>query len=112
MSPLAVATWQRHDDVVVWLLSLGADPNGDRVMYYGVYNSTVAMLQLLIDTGGDVNWKSGGRPPLFTAAVGDHSEDNVRVLLAQPCLGFTIQYDGHTQQSRLHVTGASRHWRA
>ena len=82
--------------MVVWLLSHGADVNGDRLMYYGAYYSTAAMLQLLIDAGGDVNRKSVGQPPLFWA-VG-YSEDKVRVLLAQPSLDLTIKHDGKTPE--------------
>ena len=96
--PLAAAASMRHHDVVVWLLSLGADPNGDSVMHYGAHDSTAAILQLLIDAGGDVNRESGGQPPLFPAVWGDNSEDNVRVLLAQPSLDFTIKYEGKTPE--------------
>ena len=91
--PLVGAVFNRHRDVVVWLLSRGADPNGDEVMYYGARNSTAAILQLLIDAGGDVNRSSGGRPPLFSA-VWNNSEDKVRVLLAQPALDVAVRYDG------------------
>ena len=41
--------------MVVWLLTHGADPNGDRVMWNGAFYRTAATLQLLIDAGGDVN---------------------------------------------------------
>ena len=75
--PLVPAVDQRHHDVVVWLLSHGADPNGEGVMWYGAWYSTAAILQLLIDAGGDVNRASGiyGGPPLFTA-VEYNSKDN------------------------------------
>ena len=76
--------------MVVWLLSLGADPNGDEVMYYGARGSTADILQPLIDAGGDVNRKSRGEPLLH--AVHGSSEDNVRVLLGQPSLDCTIKY--------------------
>ena len=68
--PLAVAVYEKHVDVVVWLLSQGADPNGDNVMYYGACHSAPGILQLLIDAGGDVNQSSGGVPPLFTFTAG------------------------------------------
>ena len=90
---LAAAAYRQHHDVAVWLLSHGADPNGHKVMYYGARYSTVAILQLLIDAGGDVNLESWNVPPLF-AAVDGGGEDKVRVLLAQPSLDLTIQYNG------------------
>ena len=93
--PLLAAVKRKHYDVVVWLLSHGADPNGDAVMTSGVAHSTVDILQLLIDAGGDVNRESYGEPPLFPA-LRYKREDKVRVLLAQPSLDFTIKYDGKT----------------
>ena len=103
--PLATAVAERHHDVVVWLLSHGADPNGDSVMHIGASWSTAGILQLLIDAGGDVNRDSGGRPPVFSVVNGDNSEDNVRVLLAQPCLDFTIQYAGETLEQYARLRG-------
>ena len=55
------------------------------------------MALLLIDAGGDVNRESGGWPPLF-AAVLFNEPDNVRVLLAQPSLDFTIKFEGKTPE--------------
>ena len=99
--PLAAAVRKKRDDVVVWLLSHGADPNGDKVLYHALQYSTVAILQLLIDAGGDVNREVGGwqQLPLFLAVESFRSEDYVRVLLAQPSLDFTIKsYDGDTPE--------------
>ena len=89
--PLAAAVARKHHDVVVWLLSHGADPNGCAVMFNGVHNSTADILQLLIDAGGDVNRNGGDRPPVFWAVYLD-SVDKVRVLLAQPSLDFHNKY--------------------
>ena len=101
--PLAAAINQQHHDVVVWLLSHRANPNGDWVMHWGAYTSTAAILQLLLDARGDVNGKSEGEPPLadpplFPAVRGNNSEDKVRVLLAQPSLDLTITYYGYTPE--------------
>ena len=96
--PLVSAARRQHLDVVVWLLSHGADANGDRVMWHGGCNGTDAILQLLVDAGGDVNRSSGWGPPLFPAVYGDGSEDKVRVLLAQPSLEFTTTYQGKTPE--------------
>ena len=107
--PLRAAVYYDHHDVVVWLLSLGADPNGDRVMWCGAYCSTAAMLQLLIDAGGDVNRKSDRSLPLNAASEGNRTrtrEDAVRVLLAQPSLDFTIKHAGHTPEECARYNGA------
>ena len=100
VTPLAAAVFKKHHDVAVWLLSCGADPNGDDVMRGGSYGSTDVILQLLIDAGGDVNRGTGsyGQPPLFSAVEGDNSKGKLRVLLAQPALDFTIEYDGKTPE--------------
>ena len=90
--PLASAVFWKHHDAVVWLLSHGADPNGVGIMVNCVVNSSAAILQLLIDAGGDVNRESVGQPPLFAAMLG-FSEDKVRMLLAQPSTDFTITND-------------------
>ena len=89
--PLEAAAYRKHRDVLVWLLSHGADPNGDRVMNYGAYWSTAGILQLLIDAGGVVSRESVGRPSLGCV-------DIVQVLLAQPSLDFAVQYDGKTAE--------------
>ena len=94
--PLALAVAGEHDEMVVWLLSHGADPNGDVVMYNGAWCSTADILELLIDAGGDVNRMSAGEPPLFTVLDLNNCEDKVRVLLAQPSLDCTIKYCGKT----------------
>ena len=89
--PLAAAVFQEHYSCVVLLLSHGADPNGEKVMYYGAWSSTSAIFQLLIDSGGDVNRDSNHLPPLF-GAVSCYSHrrgdvlDRMRVLLAEPRL--------------------------
>ena len=99
MDPLAAAVFNGHRAVVVWLLSLGTSPTRGQVMWFGAGNSTPDILQLLIDAGGDVNRKSGGLvPPLFTAVCERRKGDNVRVLLAQPCLDFTTTYQGQSAE--------------
>ena len=96
--PLRAAVYSKRLEVVVWLLSVGADPNGDKVLYYCTRFSTAGILQLLIDAGGDVNRASWGRPPLIWAVQGTDSEDKVRVLLAQPSLDLTVTYKGKTPE--------------
>ena len=96
--PLTAAVVYEQHDVVVWLLSHGARPNLDTVMYQCVTNSNAAILQLLIDAGGDVNRESSGHLLLCCAmwARSDHRYHNVRVLLAQPSLDFTIKHRDKT----------------
>ena len=105
--PLAAAVFRQHHDVVVWLLSLGADANGDDVMCWGAACSTSDILQLLIDAGGDVNRNSGGEPPLFGAVVGSFGdiECKVRVLLAQPCLDVVATRNGVTPEEYARAMG-------
>ena len=95
--PLTAAVARERHDVVVWLLSHGADPNGKEVMFRCASFGTTAILQLLIDAGGDVNRESNHQPPLFWA-VEDNSEDKVRVVLAQPSLDFTILFEGQISE--------------
>ena len=99
--PLAEAVAQRHHDVVVWLLSLGADPNGHAVLWYGAYYSTGAILQLLVDAGGDVNQITWGEPLLF-AEVRDNKQDYMRLLLAQPSLDLTVTGFCETPEQYAH----------
>ena len=91
--PLVAALYNAHDDAVVWLLSLGADADGDDVMFTAAADSASDILQLLIDVGGDVNRASGRAPPLFCAVLRTRRIGNVAVLLAQPCLDLAAVYD-------------------
>ena len=95
--PLTAAVMQKHHDVVVWLLSHGANPNGDRVMHFAVSYSTADMLQLMIDAGGDVSRKSNGMLPLFWAMLGNFV-DKLRVLLEQPSLNLAVTFGDRTAQ--------------
>ena len=99
--PLDAAIVGKHHDAVVWLLSEGADPNGDRIMSIGAFShaSTARTLQLLIDAGGDVNRESGSprMPPLFNAVNG-YNEETVGVLLDQPRLDLGVTYSGKTAE--------------
>ena len=109
--PLTAAVATQCRDVVVWLLSSGADPNGDDVMATGAYRSSAGILQLLIDAGGDVNRESSRQPPLFSALDNDNSEEYVRVivrvLLAQPSLDLTVTHHGIAPEQRAHGWGRS-----
>ena len=99
--PLAAAVATERLDVAVWLLSHRADPNGFKVMYYCTTVSTAAILQLLIDAGGDVNQNNqslacSGRGPLLEHAIDVEKVANVKVLLAHPSLDLTRKLDGKT----------------
>ena len=102
---LAVAAEAMHHDVVVWLLSQGADPNGDTVMCNGALDSTATILQLLIAAGGDVNDNTSCAEPLLFWAIDDDREDSVRLLLAQPALDLTVMYAGQTPEEYARTEG-------
>ena len=91
--PLQAVVLGGHFDVVLWLLSHGADPNGNNnvMIYNGARWGTPAILQLLIDAGGGVD--NPGTAPLFWAVYAS-SMDKVRLLLAQPALEIARPFDG------------------
>ena len=105
--PLAITVSRQHHDVVVWLLSCGADPNGYGIMFRAAAMiSTSAVLQLLVDVGGDVNRESHGRSPLYWALTSPlNSEEMVRVLLAQPSLDCHLTYQGKTPEQSARDKG-------
>ena len=103
--PLTIALRMHKDDVSVWLLSRGADPNADGVMLYGAFRSSTATLQLLIDAGGDVNRDCDGQPPLFWAVQGINKKAKVGVLLAQPSLDLTVKCNDKTPEQCAHDIG-------
>ena len=81
--PLGIAMQSGHVAVIDWLLSHGADPNGDGVMVAGVWYGCPDTLQLLIDAGGDVNKPCPSEVPL-AIAVRRARGATVGLLLAQP----------------------------
>jgi hypothetical protein len=97
--PLVRALQNGRHDVMVMLLSAGADPNGDRVMFWGASRGVGAILQLLIDTGGDINTVTDGGPPLIMTVAAHPSADRgalMRVMLRHPCLDLTVKYHAST----------------
>ena len=94
--PLTAAARKQRHDVVVWLLSHGADPNGDDAMESAAFCSSAGILQLLIDAGGDV-YERGYGVLLFPALWGNRA-DCVRVLLGQPCLDIAFNHSGKTPE--------------
>jgi hypothetical protein len=89
-------------ELVVALLAAGANANvktyfGATVMWRGAFGSTADILQLLIDSGGDVNEPmNNGDPPLL-ALVKYNSGDaaaRLEVLLACPELNLDAACDG------------------
>ena len=98
--PLTLAVIGGFYDIVVCLLSHGADPNGDGVMYNGVDDSTTAILHLLIDAGGDVNRESWGELPLVLP-VKTLNKPGLRVLLATPSLNLDVAQDGKAPEDRV-----------
>ena len=95
--PLRAAVQFGSHDIAVLLLSRGADPNGDSVMSAATCWGTPAMLQLLIDAGGDVNRKSHGRPPLFWA-IHENNLATLSVLLVQPSLDLSCTFENKSAE--------------
>ena len=97
--PLVAAVRSLQYDLVVMLLSHGADPNGAYVMHYGVISGTPDILHLLISAGGDVNRGSRGLPCVFALFAPLSSVDvraNARVLLAEPSLCLVTRFGNKT----------------
>ena len=95
--PLFVAVYKQHIDIVVALLSHGADPNSYGVMKAAGWRSTPPILQLLLDAGGDVNRPCVGRTPLGWCTIWSPDTDvtgRVEVLLSQPWLNLDDACDG------------------
>ena len=91
--PLSAAVIAEHNryNLVVWLLSRGADPSRGDVMDWATKFGSPNCLQVLIDAGCDVN--RDGRAefgPIFDATAFAR-EGTVRVLLAQPSLDLTLK---------------------
>ena len=104
--PLSTALYNRRRDVIVWLLSLGADPNADRVMYFAASYGTPECLQLMIDAGGDPSDSNTWGPPLYWAVEnGVYKEEKLQVLLAQPALDLTVTYFYMLPETHARTTG-------
>ena len=103
--PLEKAVLKRDRGIVVWLLSLGADPNGGRVMASSARHGSADVLQLLIDAGGDVCCVS--RYPALEHAVSSSDPDKVRVLLAVPTLDVTEAHLGRAPEQYARDEGKS-----
>ena len=99
--PLHAAVQSSDFDTVLWLLAQGADPNAEFVMFRAACYSTPAILQLLLDAGGDMNSCIEGVPLLFSVIRWSEHESchaAMRVLLAQPGLGLDDTPNGFTPE--------------
>ena len=97
------AVSNKRYDIVLWLLSHGANTNGVLEMENVLAVVSSDIMQVLIDVGGDVNQHGGVLPPLFMAVLCD-VEANAWVLLAQPSLDLDIANGDRTaeQFARFH----------
>ena len=93
--PLHAAVTSQNIDLVTWLLSRGASPNGDGVMRVGAGSRNPAIFQLLIDAGGSVNRASEGIPPLFEA-LRESNKGCLKVLLRDPWTALWCKYNTRT----------------
>jgi hypothetical protein len=103
---LQYAVLCKRPKVVVALLAAGGDANvrnrcGETSVLWGAYNSTIHILQLLMDGGGSVNnVDKFGQTPLITLVRCNKGEAAARleVLLACPELDLNAEYDGKTAE--------------
>ena len=72
--------------LIVYLLSVGADPRGELVMETALSSGSVEALRLVIDAGGDVNSPVSGLPPLLWLLSRGllWKSSKVEMLLAEP----------------------------
>ena len=110
VQPLAEAATEEHFTVVRWLLSVGADPNGEGVMEAAACYTSPDILQVLVDAGGDVNVEGGfpRRPVLSWVSLvnDDNAADKARVLLAEPSLDLSCDTEGRSPQQFADARGA------
>ena len=67
-TPLIVACYTKRNDIIKYLLSIGANPNIQHnnginsALYFAIINEQIEIVQCLIDHGADVNatWKKNG----------------------------------------------------
>ena len=103
---LRVAVVNQFPVVVAALLAAGADVNakdahGGEAVLWCVYNGSVEMLQLLVDSGGSVNAAdSSGCTPLAALVLndGDLAAARLSVLLACPELELDAVFEGNTAE--------------
>ena len=112
-TPLTAAVCGKHHAVVSYLLLLGADPNGDAVMWTSVSESTPDILRLVIEAGGDVNRASYGDLPIFAALATercDEATERLRVLLSHPELDLSITDAAGHSPVEAAVAGRREEW--
>ena len=113
LTPLRAAVARRHHAVAAVLLAAGVDPNADDAMACCADTSTPpAILQLLVDAGGDVNRGSGGphpAPPVFLVLRDGQGDPSpcLRVLLSEPGLDLAVTdaADGKTAEQYARTKG-------
>ena len=95
---------------MTWLIRHGADVNGYNVMATGYQYGTAAILQLLIDAGGDVNVVSCKQPYIFWVVGAKYREvgKKVKVLLKQPTLDLTVRVGIETADAYARANGLEK----
>ncbi len=103
LSALHFAAVAKHDDIVRFLLSKGADINltdahGDTALGGAAIGGDPAITQLLLDAGSDIEHKGDdGLTPLMLAA-GANRPESIRVLLTH---GADLNYRNASDESAL-----------
>jgi hypothetical protein len=96
-TPLILASFEGHTEVVRWLLDKGAATNertklGSTALFLACRWSHLSAASLLLERGGDATIAGGGNStPLIEASLGGHLE-TVRLLLGQPSDRTTIDH--------------------
>lgn len=110
-TPLHVAAYGGHDQVVAFLLAEGADvnaqtTNGSTPLHGAAYSGHTKCAQLLIEAGADLMAaNNSGYMPLFSAAAGG-SVETVKLLVDQ---GVSVNAQKHGGATALIVTALGNH---
>ena len=103
-TPMHMAAWQGHLNIVQFLIDLGADintmgPANQSPLLYAAYEGRTEIVEILLQQGAEFNYQDrNGRTPLHYAARQNHP-DVVRYLLSQ---GADLNIKENQGETELH----------